>query len=226
MKPNLSTYSQNKEQDVILRFFGYDYKGVFLDLGAYDGINLSNTRALVELGWDGLLVEASPKVYVKLIDNCHKRANVSALNVAVSNRDGDMDFFDNENAVGTLHVSETCRWNGEEDFSLTKVKCRNIAKLLDEWYYLKYDFVSIDCEGEDLNILASIDFEKYMVKMVCVEWNGKNKKAYDEIMKGWFLVHKNNENLIYAVRPLPKRKISVIAILRRWARKILTIVKQ
>ena len=49
-------YSQNNEEEIILNFFK-EKKGIFLDLGAYDGIGLSNTRALAEKGWKGVCVE-------------------------------------------------------------------------------------------------------------------------------------------------------------------------
>jgi len=62
-------YSQNNEEDVILNYFG-SFVGTFLDCGANDGVTLSNTRALAERGWCGVLVEPSPKAYARLKENC------------------------------------------------------------------------------------------------------------------------------------------------------------
>ena len=41
---------------------GEFFKGTFLDLGAYDGVDLSNTRALTELGWAGVCIEPNPVI--------------------------------------------------------------------------------------------------------------------------------------------------------------------
>ena len=61
-------YSQNNEEEVILNYF--DGKiGTFLDVGANDGVTLSNTRALAERGWRGVLIEPSPKAFALLKEN-------------------------------------------------------------------------------------------------------------------------------------------------------------
>lgn len=187
-------YSQNREQDIIVEYFKVN--GTFLDLGAYDGVNLSNTRALVKKGWKGVMVEASPRVFERLILNC-RGYDITLLNFAVSDHDGIVRFFDNLNAVGTMHFAETKRWGTSEQFDQIEIECRDIKTVLQELKYPVYDFVSIDCEGEDLNLLKRIDFTKYKTKMVCVEWNSRDQHLYDEVMSGWKLVHKNAENLIY-----------------------------
>ncbi len=62
-------YSQNNEEKFILEHFK-NRKGKFLDIGAYDGKTFSNTFALVELGWSGLEIEASPINFVNLMKKC------------------------------------------------------------------------------------------------------------------------------------------------------------
>jgi hypothetical protein len=52
---NKVSYSQNKEEEVILNYFN-GHVGTFVDLGANDGITFSNTRALAERGWKGVLI--------------------------------------------------------------------------------------------------------------------------------------------------------------------------
>lgn len=64
----MKDYSQNREQAVILRNLA-GINGTLLDIGANDGITFSNTRALVELGWSGVLVEPSRTAFLKLCSN-------------------------------------------------------------------------------------------------------------------------------------------------------------
>ena len=61
-------YSQNNEERIILNYF-LNRKGNFLDIGANDGITLSNVRALAEMGWKGCLIEPSKKAYNKAVEN-------------------------------------------------------------------------------------------------------------------------------------------------------------
>ena len=56
----MNLYSQNNEQTYILEAFAEKSDGRFLDIGAYDAKLLSNTRALYERGWSGVMVEPSP----------------------------------------------------------------------------------------------------------------------------------------------------------------------
>ncbi len=58
-------YSQNNEEQIIIEYFK-DFKGHLLDIGANDGLTLSNSRKLIELGWTGDLVEPSPNAFQKL----------------------------------------------------------------------------------------------------------------------------------------------------------------
>ena len=62
-------YSQNNEEQTILQYFGLQPTGRFLDIGCHDGIHLSNTRALADKGWSGVLVDPSPISFTRLMDN-------------------------------------------------------------------------------------------------------------------------------------------------------------
>jgi FkbM family methyltransferase len=194
----MKKYSQNNEQNIILQHFRHR-KGTFLDLGAYDGINLSNVRALAELGWSGVMVEASPTVFEQLKKNYEDFPDVELHNCAVGAMTGILDFHDNHNAVGTLHKGETERWKGSQQFKTIEVPCMEINEFLDLCEHKTFDFISCDIEGEDLNVIGRMDFNALKTKMICVEWNGKDKFLYDKILLtfGFRLIHKNGENLIY-----------------------------
>ena len=69
----MSKYSQFEEQDHILRTFaGLDSPGRFLDIGSWDPITFSNTRALVEMGWSGVMIEPSPGPFLEILRCCTK----------------------------------------------------------------------------------------------------------------------------------------------------------
>lgn len=195
----MKKYSQNNEQHIIFQTFR-QRKGTFLDLGAFDGISLSNVRALAELGWQGVMVEASPFVFEKLKSNYEDFDKVQLCNMAVGATTGILDFHDNHHAVGTLHASETERWKGNQQFKTIEVPCMEINEFIDTVStYKTFDFISCDIEGEDLNVIRRMDFDALKTRLICVEWNGKDKFLYDKILLpfGFKLIHKNGENLIY-----------------------------
>ena len=57
-------YSQGYEQDFLIEYFNNKKNGLLVDIGAADGINNSNTRYLIENGWEGLLVEPNKKIII------------------------------------------------------------------------------------------------------------------------------------------------------------------
>jgi FkbM family methyltransferase len=190
-------YSQNNEEYHILKRFPRGYKGRFLDIGAYDGKRLSNTYALMIRGWEGDLIEPSEEVYPKLLENV-KGFKVRIGKFAIANHDGELTFYDNGNAVATASKKDKSKWV-KESFKEITVKCRRFDSIWNEKD--KFDFISIDVEGLDVDVLKQIDIDKHEVKCICVEWNSipKNFKEIDKYLKGFNmkLVHKNAENLIY-----------------------------
>ena len=91
-------YSQNNEQEIILNLFK-GRTGTFLDIGANDGITLSNTYALSLQGWKGLLVEASPKAYERLVKT-YEGKDAELQNVAIGGRDCDLSFHESGELLG------------------------------------------------------------------------------------------------------------------------------
>lgn len=118
----MKDFSQQGEQAVILKYFG-DQRGVALDVGANDGITLSNSRALVGLGWSAVLVEPAAPAFRKLLQNYGVTGSgrkpddfagtpgeyhamisgglvmapggrVTLVNAAITTRDGPIDFYD------------------------------------------------------------------------------------------------------------------------------------
>src|ERR1700678_3215631 len=91
---NLKTmYSQNSEENFILDCFN-GAKGHFLDIGANDGKTLSNSYALVERGWPGVCVEASPKAWDRLhkLHGWQNGNGIQLINVAVGSYDGEIEL--------------------------------------------------------------------------------------------------------------------------------------
>jgi FkbM family methyltransferase len=192
-------YSQNNEEEIILNYFK-DSKGTFLDLGAHNGIDLSNTRALVEKGWQGSLVEPHPQIFQNLKENCKNFDGLQLFEFAIGVENGTFDLNANDTFLSTLKESEIERWNGEYSFYKIKCKVLNFNKFIELSIIKKFDFISIDCEGVDYEILTQINLDEVGCKMICIETNGIETQKYIDYISnfGFNVVAINAENLIMA----------------------------
>lgn len=183
--------------------------GTFLDLGANDGRTLSNTRALAEVGWCGVLVEPSPQAFPKLknLYETEKKGCFYVYNCAIGNHNGKAVLHDSgellkqgdKALVSTLVKEETKRFSNVLTYEETQVKVFRWKTFYNRLSIKKFDFISIDCEGMDLDILKQMNISELGVKCLCIEWNGnqKLKAEYDEIMSGFKVIYTSAENLIY-----------------------------
>jgi FkbM family methyltransferase len=205
-------YGQNKEDELInnliISKYGADFKGTILDLGANDGITLSNSRYFIENGWHGVLVEAGKFPYQKLMTTI--LPNTIAINCAIGNQDGFLTFYESKNLINTddiglvssLVADETQRWrNAGVNFDEYKVECYTWESFIDK-FHLKsqnYDIISIDIEGMDYDVLIQMNLEELGCKILCVEFNGKDMQKYVDYANKFnlALVNQNPENLIF-----------------------------
>lgn len=191
------SYSQNSEEQTILDHFG-DRTGTFLEIGAFDGVTLSNCRALAEKGWKGVLIEPSPKMFEKLVKNYEGFSDMQLLDYGIG--DGkDHVFYDNVNGLGTTKKSELDRWVGSgQEYVTTSIKTKTFDHFFRENIF-EYLFISLDAEGMDYEILTQMDLTHLGCEMLCVEWNSIDKDKYVNYVAdyGMKLKAENAENLIF-----------------------------
>ena len=193
-------FSQNNEQDYILNHFK-DQQGTFLDLGAYNGVDLSNTRALMEQGWNGICFEPQPEIFEKLAENCMEYKKVYCYEMAMGQVNGTFTLNANDTYYSTLVDSEMDRWTGTFDFKPIECEVIDFETFMINSPFRIFDFISIDCEGIDYEILKQINLDEVGCSMVCVETNGKETQKYIDYIKqfsGFEVTHINAENLIMA----------------------------
>lgn len=198
----MRTYSQSQEDLFVLSYFK-GFKGTLLEIGANDGQTLSNSLLLIENGWKAHLVEPS-SMFDRLVALHGNNPNVTLHNYAIGGLiPSEMTFYESEAhvpggndlaLVSTLDFEETLRWrNNGVKFHERKVPVKPYD------FKEQFDFISIDAEGYDWQILSQIDLTG--VSCLCIEFNG------DEDMKQRItnycalyrlkLAHVNAENLIF-----------------------------
>ncbi len=160
--------------------------GFFVEAGALDGLFMSNTKLLEDFGWEGILVEPSLPAYNK----CKKNRKVIIENCALVSHDyphgaivGDF-FFDGTKGRGA--------WSSVNNnhYCLTDrviTPARTLASLFVQHQVKKVDFLSLDVEGYELNVLKGIDFKTVDISYILVEVNvlQYNLEDIQEILKGY-----------------------------------------
>lgn len=210
----MTDYSQHKEQQVILDYFK-GFFGTLLDIGANDGKTFSNSRALLEKGWYGVLVEPCEKTFKQLVKNCEPFSQQVLLhNVGIADYCGDATFYESGSLcspkdhalVSSMKVHETDRWRRKSkpsdpivEFTKTTIPVIDFATLLKNSQCDTIDFITIDVEGMEVEILRQIDIKALNCKMICIEYNGSTELAetYDNLIPHP-VIYKNRTNIIYA----------------------------
>lgn len=198
-------FSQSLEEQYILDYFK-GKTGTFLDIGSNDGKTFSNVRALMELGWRGCCVEPSPTAYAMLKENTKEFEGVYCYPYALGVTNGMLKFHDSGSHLGkddhgllsTLSEQDYNKWRGSTQFNEIEVQCFRWKTFLNRLMIKEFDFISVDCEGMDYQILEQIDLRS--TSCVCVEYNGDGnlKEKFDKLMIGFRLIYTSGENLVYA----------------------------
>ena len=169
----LNIKSQNLQDLIVLDLFGFKKKGVFIEAGACDGILNSNTFLLEKnYEWTGLLVEPVSEYYLQL----DKNRGVATANVAISQvNNKQTDFLITANKdLSTIKGYEDNDYHSEnrKNYNIQKVLTKTLDQLIVEnLQNFEIDFLSLDTEGSELDIIKSLNFLKHRINVICVEHN-------------------------------------------------------
>ena len=167
--------------------------GTYLDVGASDGVTFSNTYFFETLlGWRGLCIEPRPDAYEELVQNRNKML-CNTENVAVSgNCRKNQDFLwlkgwgsGLSGLVDCYDLKHSDRIEKEKTHGnhigskVIQVDTVLLGELLEKYGMYRIDYISIDIEGAELNVLKSLDFNKFHIKVIDVENNYRDSKIRD-----------------------------------------------
>lgn len=173
-------HGQDKEDQVIYDLiFSKTHKnkvGFFLEMGALDGISLSNTLFFERcLNWRGLLIEPNIKSFEKLISNrihntinipyacCKERGFIKLVG------QGSISF-----SPGAMNNKfEKTFYGSKQQITLTQniisIPCKPMKDILKELKIDRIDFFSLDVEGAEVDVLDSIDFSVVEINVILIE---------------------------------------------------------
>lgn len=175
--PNLLLQSKSENGQDLFALFSNKYKqvGTFLEFGAYDGVTFSNTFLLEkQLNWSGVLIDPIPRHFEEMKMN---RDCISIHAAVTPNKKKFVKILESPASILSKPISKrsvTDKTHRVPAFTLTEI--------IDKYFSsTSLDFLSIDVEGEDLEILASVDLSKYEINSISVEHN--NRIDSEELLK-------------------------------------------
>lgn len=204
---NKDFYSQDGQDKFISKLLRDKKNGFFLDVGAHDGIQFSNSFYFEKnLNWSGICIEPNPEVYKQLIKN---RSCIS-LNCCISNQSGILkflsitgygemlsglvDFFDKKHIN---RIETTIREKGGTK-TYIDVEVIPLKKVLADNKVTKVDYCNIDIEGGEIAVLNSIDFSKVSIEIFSIENNYNTKVVYNFLRPlGYKLIGRVGADEIY-----------------------------
>jgi len=174
----LSSYSQEGEDMILRRLFDGKTVGFYVDVGAHHPKRFSNTYFFYKLGWSGINIDAMPGSMTEF--NKLRKRDIN-LELGVRGDRGCLEYYMfNEPALNSFskELSEQRHdENSQYRISTTaEVEVRPLAEILDEYLPKdkEIDFLSVDVEGFDLDVLTSNDWDKYRPQYVLAEILGSN----------------------------------------------------
>ena len=149
-------------------------KGIYIDVGSHHPLINNNTYILYKNGWKGINVDLD----FNSIDMFNYfRPRDYNIQKALSNKIGivDLYFFHNRAAKNTITKSR-----GKGAKSIKKINTDTLNNVIENSKIntKKIDFLSIDVEGNELNVLKGLNFKKYRPKIISIEFIKPNIKEF------------------------------------------------
>ena len=189
------TYSQFGEDLVIDKYFG-NYIGTYVDIGCFHPIKYSNTVLLNKKGWSGVNIDLN-ETSTKLFNACRKKdTNITAC--LSDKKEYITVYIDSEfSALNSMYLENSKNFKFK-DLKKKIIKTQVFPEIVKE----NFDFLNIDCEGNDYKILKTIDLKKYKPKLINIEVSKENKKfIYDYLdLNGYELLVIKSLSHIFKIR--------------------------
>jgi FkbM family methyltransferase len=206
--PVYTYYGQMGEDSHIhRRYFPSFRNGVFLEMGAHNGITFSNSKFFEDtLNWSGVLIEPNPSLFEDLCKNRPKTINVP---YAISKTEGELEFYKNcaLSSVKSNTTEDFFRSWHTEKTEVIKVPSIRLDSVLHKNYIKRIDFWSLDVEGSEYEALETMDWS-IPVYLICIETQtGERKKQCDDILiaNGFKFIETLAHNEIW-INPAHRRK--------------------
>ena len=192
------TPSQYGQDRVVYDLLGKPKFGIFVDIGANDGVTYSNSLFFEQKNWTGVCIEPHPIMFKKLSN----ARNCDCVNACILNQDFQVDFLLVEGSGNMLsgisqfmddrhlqRIDEEIYQHGGKK-RIISVEAISPKTLLHRHSIQEIDYLSIDTEGCELMILKNFDFTEILVKVIGVENGSRSPELYNHLTSIGYYLHK------------------------------------
>ena len=174
-KPRLA-YSHWGIDLIITKLLNSKNKGIYIDVGCHHPFLNNHSYLLYKSGWEGINID----IDYNSIDmfNFFRKSDVN-IQTAVTDHKGEVDLFFYHNRAAKNTISKEFGSDAKEQKKINSDTLNNIIEN-SKFKNSKIDFVSIDVEGNEMNVLNGFDLKKYKPKLILLEFILPNKKEFYE----------------------------------------------
>jgi FkbM family methyltransferase len=174
------SHAQNFEDVMLWRCFGHLNSGFYIDIGADDPVLDSVTKSFYEKGWSGINIEPSENSFIKLQTDRPRDINIQ---VAIAEHEGSIDFWSVPKtglSTAVKKFADRHKSAGLEVIPLS-VRTRTLKDICKEFVKCEINFMKIDVEGFEKQVLFGADFEKYRPMVILVESTEPNSPVENHL---------------------------------------------
>tara|TARA_B100001057_G_C22741512_1_gene907953 strand:+ start:167 stop:865 length:699 start_codon:yes stop_codon:yes gene_type:complete len=168
------TYAMEGEDLEIVKILKNIENGFYVDAGGFHPLDRNNTYLLYKKKWRGINIDLS-EFSIDLF-NFIRPEDIN-INVAVTNKDGEVNFFYMKKLSQLSTIKKDVAIKGMHGIiKEKKIKSEKLTTIINNTKFKnkKIDFLNIDLEGADFDALKSLDFEIYRPKLICIEIHDKD----------------------------------------------------
>ena len=191
---NSTNFSQEGEDKFLLEFFKDRNNGFYVDVGAFHPYRINNTYLLYKKGFRGINIDISA-TSIDFFDLA--RPDDVNLNVGASDKFEDKFFFSKKNLSFHNTLSKSLAESNIQTEPFKKkysISCKPLDKIIQETKYSNktINFLNIDAEGYDYQVLLGLNLKKYNPEVICIEISSlvdkkneyyKDTKIYKHLIK-------------------------------------------
>lgn len=169
---SIKSYSQEGEDMILRRIFDGKSNGFYVDVGAHHPKRFSNTYYFYKAGWRGINIDAMPGSMVSFNKTRPRDIN---LDIPVMRQNNKLTYYQfNEPALNGFCKDLSDTRDGLNNYKIIgtiDIEGNQLSEILDKHMPIntEIDFLSVDVEGLDLDVLESNDWSRYRPKVVLVE---------------------------------------------------------
>ena len=162
------SYAQNGEDVLLARLFPSGLHGFYIDVGAHHPVNGSVTKHFYDQGWRGINVEPAADPLAELVQARPRDVN---LGVGLSDQAGTLTFYESPPTGCSTFSADIAAHQSQSGipYAPREVEVLTLAQVCEAHVEGEIDFLSVDVEGHEAQVLLGADWKRWRPRVVLVE---------------------------------------------------------